>query len=153
MRLERPGLRPERLDSRPERLDLERDNDRAKEDLFPKAKKKEYGDDLVNEMVSMESLVDTIKGLKMKAAPGFDGISNVAIANFPKKCLETVVAIFKTCSNWGHFPRSWKHAKIKMIPKPNRCVKDSGNYRPISLLSCVGTVSYTHLTLPTILLV
>ena len=38
----------------------------------------------------------------------------------------------------GYFPDAWKRAKIKMILKPGKQGDDSSNYRPISLLSCVG---------------
>ena len=34
----------------------------------------------------------------------------------------------------GYFPTSFKHAKVKLIPKPNKPTTDPINYRPISLL-------------------
>ena len=35
-------------------------------------------------------------------------------------------------------PKSWKSAKIKMIPKKDGMSKDPEKYRPISLTSCLG---------------
>ena len=36
------------------------------------------------------------------------------------------------------FPSAWKKAKVRMVPKPGRDKKQACNYRPISLLACLG---------------
>ena len=38
----------------------------------------------------------------------------------------------------GYFPKAWKHAKTIMVPKPGKDLSSAKNYRPISLLSCLG---------------
>ena len=38
----------------------------------------------------------------------------------------------------GYYPKLWKKAEGIMIPKPGKDGKMPGNYRPISLLSCMG---------------
>ena len=60
----------------------------------------------------------------------------------PKKCpnivFENLVHIYNQCLNTGYFPKKWKEATGTMIPKPKKDPKIVTNYRPISLLSCVG---------------
>ena len=38
----------------------------------------------------------------------------------------------------GYLPKAWKHAKVIMVPKPGKDLSSAKNYRPISLLSCLG---------------
>ena len=38
----------------------------------------------------------------------------------------------------GYFPTKWKEAQGIMLPKPKNDNKIPANYRPISLLSCIG---------------
>ena len=45
---------------------------------------------------------------------------------------------FGACLRVGYFPKEWKHAKTIMIPKPDKDLSLAKNYRPISLLSCLG---------------
>ena len=106
--------------------------------LRPQIPKKEDGDESVDEAFNMESLVDSIESLKSRAAPGDDDVTNEMLKNLPGRMIRILLETFKLCVNVGHFPDAWKRARIKMLPKPNRCVKDSANYRPISLLSCIG---------------
>lgn len=40
----------------------------------------------------------------------------------------------------GYFPNIFKHAKIKLIPKPNKTATDPLNFRPISLLEVTGKI-------------
>ena len=40
----------------------------------------------------------------------------------------------------GHFPKVFKHVKIKLIPKSNKTPTDPLNYRPISLLEVHGKI-------------
>ena len=38
----------------------------------------------------------------------------------------------------GYFPSKWKETQGIMLPKPKKDNKIRTNYRPISLLSCIG---------------
>ena len=40
----------------------------------------------------------------------------------------------------GYFPQPYKHAKIILLPKPNKSTTDPINYRPISLLEVQGKI-------------
>jgi hypothetical protein len=49
-----------------------------------------------------------------------------------------VTHIFNNCIRLGYFPKSFKHAKVVAISKPNKDATSPENYRPISLLSVFG---------------
>ena len=44
--------------------------------------------------------------------------------------------MYNQCLTIGYFPTKWKEAQGIMFPKPQK--KNPTNYRPISLLSCIG---------------
>ena len=102
-------------------------------------KKNEPGDDnpIMREITVSEIKLQLNK-TKGKSAPGADGIK------YPihKKCsnivFENLAHIYNQCLNIGYFPKKWKEATGTMIPKPKKDPKIVTNYRPISLLSCIG---------------
>ena len=99
---------------------------------------KEQGDDEIAEYLTIKSLTEEIKGLKSKGAPGDDYITNKIIKALPLKVVKILNEIFNLAVFVGYFPNKWKVAKIKMLPKKGRDAESSANYRPISLLSCLG---------------
>ena len=54
------------------------------------------------------------------------------------KVYEALAKICNACMATGYYPNLWKKAEGIMIPKPGKDGKMPGNYRPISLLSCMG---------------
>ena len=46
--------------------------------------------------------------------------------------------MYNQCLKIGYFPSKWKEAQGIMLPKPEKDNKIPTNYRPISLLSCIG---------------
>ena len=46
--------------------------------------------------------------------------------------------LFNKCIKIGYFPDNWKIAKVIMLPTPKKDPKLANNYRPISLLTCLG---------------
>lgn len=81
---------------------------------------------------------ELIKSLKPKKAPGSDKITNLLLKNLPGIGFQVLTNILNRCLDLAYFPSSWKVAKIIAIPKPGKNSKNPTNYRPISLLSCVG---------------
>ena len=78
-----------------------------------------------------------IKKLKVKA-PGEDTIDNRLIKEAPPEYLALLADLYTCCLNTGYFPKAWKTALVTMIPKPDKDPHIPANYRPISLLSCLG---------------
>uniref|UniRef100_A0A2M4CV42 Putative reverse transcriptase n=1 Tax=Anopheles darlingi TaxID=43151 RepID=A0A2M4CV42_ANODA len=85
-------------------------------------------------------ITNIIKKLKTKKSTGLDNINNKSIKNLPNKAIIQITHIFNACLNLGYFPNAWKHTKIVPIPKPGKDHSLPQNYRPISLLSCLGKI-------------
>ncbi|GBP24721.1 Probable RNA-directed DNA polymerase from transposon BS [Eumeta japonica] len=67
--------------------------------------------------VSADEVQKLIKELKLRKAPGLDGVNNKAIKCFSLPLLALLVAIFNACFKNCHFPEAWKEAVIIGIPK------------------------------------
>lgn len=88
--------------------------------------------------ISNEELLAVAKGLKVKKAPGPDGIPNVAL----KTAILAFPDLFRTTLqkllDEGCFPDSWKVQKLVLVPKPGKPPGDPASYRPICLLDTLG---------------
>ena len=69
----------------------------------------------------------------------------LAIKNtgFKESCI--ICDLFNQCVKLNVFPKAWKEAKVRMLPKPGRDKFQACNYRPISLLSCLGKTYERHI--------
>lgn len=76
--------------------------------------------------------------LKTRKAPGADKISNLLLKNLPEMALSFMIDIFNGCLKVSYFPSVWKLGRIVALPKPNKDSSIASNYRPITLLSCMG---------------
>lgn len=81
-----------------------------------------------------------IKKLKIKKAPGIDGVPNILIKRLPEIAIEFLKRIFNGCIDLCYFPKHLKTAKITPILKSSKDSKIASNYRPISLLSSIGKI-------------
>ena len=79
-----------------------------------------------------------LKKCKTSSAPGLDGIRYGALKQANDEVYEALAKICNACMATGYFPKLWKKAEGIMIPKPGKDGKMPENYRPISLLSCMG---------------
>ncbi|KAG5666355.1 hypothetical protein PVAND_014389 [Polypedilum vanderplanki] len=87
---------------------------------------------------SLNDLCDAIKSLPNNKAPGPDQIKNCLIKQLPLNGIKLLLVILTACISLNYFPRSWKHATVFPIPKPQKDHTNPANYRPISLLSSLG---------------
>jgi hypothetical protein len=74
-----------------------------------------------------------------KSAAGMDGLSNCFIKKFWQFLRIPVHRYTTFCINKGSLTHTFRSAKIKIIPKKGDTTK-IGNWRPISLLSCLYKV-------------
>ncbi|GFV16587.1 probable RNA-directed DNA polymerase from transposon X-element [Trichonephila clavipes] len=91
-------------------------------------------------LTSPEEVMDIILKLNNKKAPGHDGIKNIALKSLPLNAITYITKIFNRSLQFNYFPKEWKHAQITVLPKPKKDPKFAENYRPISLLSCLGKI-------------
>ena len=99
----------------------------------------EEGDDstLLKE-VTVDELRENLARCKNKSAHGLDGIRYSVIKKIPDTYLNEIAKVFSSCLKLGYFPTAWKTAKTILIPKPGKDLREAKNFRPISLLSCLG---------------
>ncbi|XP_053691540.1 uncharacterized protein LOC128740055 [Sabethes cyaneus] len=72
--------------------------------------------------------------LKMKKAPGPDGIPNAVLKEAIHAFPDMFRTVMQNCLSEGHFPDKWKIQKLVLSPKPGKPPGDPALYRPICLL-------------------
>lgn len=92
------------------------------------------------QLTNNDEIKNIIKSLKTHKAPGLDVIKNIALKNLPDNIISSIRNITNSILISGYFPEQWKKAKIILIPKTVKNRMEISNYRPISLLSCLGKI-------------
>jgi hypothetical protein len=90
--------------------------------------------------VSFVEMVEVIKSLKTDSSPGEDGVHNRFLKNLSSKGLDLLLKMINLSLVVG-LPKSWKSAVVTMIPKKESNSNNPTEYRPISLLSCIGKLA------------
>lgn len=96
-------------------------------------------DQSISQVNNLE-LINIVKHLKMRKAPGIDKIDNILIKNLPFNSFQYLTKIFNACLSFGYFPSIWKTAKIHPIKKPGKNASEAISYRPISLLPTLSKI-------------
>lgn len=84
---------------------------------------------------SVNEVRDQIRTIKIRKAPGPDGMKNIIIKNLSLIAINYFTTLIHAMFSIGYFPNSWKCAKVIAIPKPGKDNSIPNNNRPISLLS------------------
>ena len=87
--------------------------------------------------VTMRELDDSIKGLKLEKASGFDMILNEFLVNASYGVKVLILMIFNNILQLEYFPECWAQGDVIPIFK-NGDKNNANNYRGITLLSCMG---------------
>lgn len=91
--------------------------------------------------VQTHEITDYIKKIKIKKAPGFDGITNKLVKNLPNNIILYLVDAFNNMLRLSYFPKDWKIAVVMPILKPDKDPTDPVSYRPISLLPIIAKMA------------
>lgn len=89
---------------------------------------------------TQREVVEEIKCLKSKKAPGYDLITAEVLKQLPKKGLTMLTFIINSVLRLKYVPKAWKVAEILMILKPGKPPNEVKSYRPISLLPILSKV-------------
>ncbi|GJQ88604.1 hypothetical protein Trydic_g6838, partial [Trypoxylus dichotomus] len=100
----------------------------------------DYGDELDPPQTTTEELLDIIKTLKNRKAPGRDGITNTAIKHLHLGATDALRDIINGVLRYQHFPQTWKHATVIVLHKTGKPKDSTDGYRPISLLPGLSKV-------------
>ena len=82
-----------------------------------------------------------IKRVKLRKAPGHDGVLPIFVRNLPGKVHIILARIFQAIFDLKYFPSSWKLAEIIPVLKPCKDSRHVESYRPISLLSVLAKLA------------
>ena len=98
-------------------------------------------DNVIEEIVITKQLVSKIiKNLDMNKSTGPDEVHNKMLLKGVDVLSEPLASLFNRSINEGTFPMIWKTAHVTPIYKLKGDKNVCTNYRPISLLSCIGKV-------------
>ena len=75
--------------------------------------------------------------MKLRKAPGIDGIPNVALKVAIENNFEMFRKVFDICIQERKFPRIWKRQRLVLIPKGNGA-HDATGYHPLCMIDTVG---------------
>lgn len=76
--------------------------------------------------------------VRVKKAPGLDGITGGILKELPVRGIMKLVQIYNAVTRLEHIPSAWKQAEVIMIHKAGKPPNEASSYRPISLLSSIG---------------
>ena len=100
----------------------------------------ENTDDILNAKISSTEISKCIKNLKNGKAPADDSILNEYIKSTKDLFLPVYEKLFNVIFDTGIMPNAWLEGIIRPIYKNKGDPKEANNYRPITILSCLGKV-------------
>lgn len=112
--------------------------DDPKQTIPPLALSNKIGSEFNSVHVTTSIVRRGIARLKSGKSPGADGISNEVIKSLAPSIAYPLCVIFNLSYSTGRFPATWKIGKVIPIYKQKGSREECGNYRPISLLSCLS---------------
>ncbi|XP_053379986.1 uncharacterized protein LOC128548636 [Mercenaria mercenaria] len=111
-------------------------NDSTSENVFNNM---DFPDDIeLNSVITMDEIENAAKMLKTGKACGVDDILNEHIKNTLPVMKHIYFKLFNIIFNNGIIPENWTIGVINPIYKNKGDATEPSNYRPITLLSCLG---------------
>ena len=93
---------------------------------------------ILNDPITESEIYEAIKTLKLNKSSGIDEIVNEYIISTKQIMIPIYVKLFNAILETGNIPTDWLTGIIIPIYKNKGSNLDPGNYRPITLLSCLG---------------
>lgn len=94
---------------------------------------------LVSKMfVSTEVVHIIIKSRNNKKSSGSDTMPNYALKKLSTSTIRLFAVLFNHITNIQYIPSNWKIASITPVPKPNKNIENTSNWRPISQISTLS---------------
>lgn len=84
-------------------------------------------------------ILNCLKTMNPKKAPGPDHLTADICLHFAKNFPTIITNLLNRCLELHYFPKHWKEACAKIIPKPNKTkYTETSSYRPIGLINVFG---------------
>lgn len=97
--------------------------------------------------ITHHEIKEILKRIPSKRATGTDGIPNEILKLAESILILCLSTLFNARLKTGYFPQAWRTATTAKLRKNNKDdYSESGAYRPIALLSCMGKVFETLIT-------
>lgn len=90
--------------------------------------------------IEYDDVSRVLAALKPFKSPGPDTIQNVLLKQLPRSSVNWLCDTLNLCIKLGHWPSSFKIAKVIPILKSGKPASDPSSYRPISLLNAAGKI-------------
>ena len=110
------------------------DDDESQNQFIPDT----YDCSELNNDITRIEIITAIKYLKRNKAAGVDHIENDYIIDAADILVPILVDFFNIVLETGRMPDLWLNGTVKPIYKNKGDRKDPSNYRPITILSCLG---------------
>ena len=91
-------------------------------------------------LFSLEELTTAVGGVKMRKAPGPDGVPAEVLAVIAKERPQILLRMYNKCLRNGVFPKIWKVQNLVLISKGKGDPQRASSYRPLCLLDTAGKV-------------
>ena len=98
----------------------------------------ENSDQILNSKITESEISKAINGLKSGKSSGYDEILNEYIKTTKLTFMPLYSKLFNIIFDTGILPDAWLEGKIRPIYKNKGSQLDPENYRPITILSCLG---------------
>ena len=90
--------------------------------------------------VGVEELRWAYRKVKNEAAPGPDGIPNLALKTAVGLCFDSFRRVFTECLRKGYFLARWKSQRLVLMLKPGKPADEPSSYRPLCMLDTAGKI-------------
>ena len=100
----------------------------------------EISDEFLNSVICEDDIIEAVRKIKNGKSPGFDSILNEHISSTLSIFMPVYLKFFNIIYESGFVPEEWLIGLVKPIYKNKGDPTKPDNYRPITLLSCLGKV-------------
>lgn len=95
---------------------------------------------ILNDIITKDEICKAVQSAKNNKSSGDDGVINEYIAASFNVLSDILVLLFNLIFDTGHVPEAWLTGIVIPIYKNKGDKLDPKNYRPVTLLSCLGKI-------------
>lgn len=93
-----------------------------------------------NYFITRDNIMYIFSKLRGKKSSGIDKIPNIILKKIPSALIFEYLILFNNMINNAFYPKSWKMAKVVILPKKDKDPTDPKNLRAISLLPNISKI-------------